>query len=137
MLLRFCVREMCGAGQDRMGDGACMRKRSRISVAMLLFGSTAGFGMSPELTADQARILDLVRTSALAYSHRLPDFICTQITHRETSTAADWAGTVRGGGSTSVIEERLTFIGKKRTTRSSRWMGGWRSDWTERNFMGR
>jgi hypothetical protein len=82
-------------------------------MAMLLFSATANFAMSSELPPDQARILEQVRTSALAYSQRLPDFICTQITHRETSTAADWAGTVRAGDSASVIEERLTFIGQK------------------------
>lgn len=90
-----------------MGNGR------RIAAAILLLGTTAGFGLSSELTQDQARILDLVRTSALAYSERLPDFICTQVTHRETSTAADWAGTVRAGGSASLIEERLTYIGQK------------------------
>jgi hypothetical protein len=87
-----------------MGNATC------IATALLLFGT---IGMSSELPPDQARILEQVRTSALAYSQRLPDFICTQVTHRETSTTAGWAGTVRAGGSTSVIEERLTFIGQK------------------------
>ncbi len=95
-------------------ERAGMGNVSRIAAALpLLVTMSAGVGASSELTPDQARILAMVRTSALAYSERLPDFICTQVTHRETSTAADWAGTVRAAGSTNVIEERLTFIGQK------------------------
>jgi hypothetical protein len=36
------------------------------------------------LTNEQRTVLEAVRTSALAYTARLPDFICTQVTHRVT-----------------------------------------------------
>ena len=80
-----------------------------------------------KLTADQARVLESARAAALAYKVSLPNFICTQITHREAQdqvnfgTSFNGAGSSRGGGGLpggsrapggmhDVIEERLTFF---------------------------
>ena len=68
---------------------------------------------------DQSSVLESVRQSALLYTGKLPDFICTQITHR-TSTAAFSAPIGRGLNSSAagtrwdvddLIEEKLTYIG--------------------------
>ena len=80
-----------------------------------------------KLTADQARVLESARAAALAYTVSLPNFICTQITHREAQdqvnfgTSFNGAGSSRGGGGLpggsrapggmhDVIEEQLTFF---------------------------
>lgn len=90
---------------------------------------------SPGLTADQSRILKSAQDSALQYTQKLPDFICIQITHRETSGAmsltnplAGVTGVSTGGGpvalpdsnpsggsgnANDVIEERLTYFHEK------------------------
>lgn len=69
---------------------------------------------------DQSSVLRSVRESALQYINKLPDFICTQITHR-TSRAAFSAPIGRGLNPQAagtkwdvddVIEEKLTYIGK-------------------------
>ena len=68
---------------------------------------------------DQSSVLESVRQSALLYTGKLPDFICTQITHR-TSTAAFSAPIGRGLNSSAagtrwdvddIVEEKLTYIG--------------------------
>lgn len=86
-------------------------------------GVSAG---NSELTADHARMLESARVLALAYTQNLPNFICTQITQRETQdqinfgTSFNGAGSSRGGagltgtshapgGMHDAIEERLTF----------------------------
>ena len=71
---------------------------------------------------DQSSVLESVRVSALLYIGKLPDFICTQITHRTSSRAGFSAHGVGNGLNTlgtgtswdvnDVIEERLTYIGK-------------------------
>ena len=86
---------------------------------------------SPPLSPDQAKILQSVTACALRYTQKLPDFMCTRITHRQISSLINAAGEptgVTGLGalavalpditrSTStlrdVIEERLTFIDHK------------------------
>jgi len=74
----------------------------------------------PQPPPDQPGVLESVRVSALQYTGKLPDFICTQITHR-TSTAAFSAPIGRGLNSNAagtrwdvddVVEEKLTYIGK-------------------------
>lgn len=103
-----------------------------IGAVLPLVLAVGGFG-APELTDDQARILRSARESALQYTQKLPDFICTQITHRDVSAAvsvgsplAGVTGVSMGGGRMSlpdsgpgagksgdVIEERLTFFHEK------------------------
>jgi hypothetical protein len=82
---------------------------------------------NPELTAEQATILDKVRASALEYTDRLPDFICTQITRREITNQVSFgapfvgaasssgprgpASAVHGSGARSdEIEEKVSFF---------------------------
>jgi hypothetical protein len=95
----------------------------RASVLLLL---TIPIGFMPPAAAqpppDQSSVLESVRVSALQYIGKLPDFICTQITHRTSSRAGFSATGVGNGLNTlgsgtswdvnNVIEERLTYIGK-------------------------
>lgn len=93
---------------------------------MLAWVVTGVSADNSELTANQARLLESARALALAYTQNLPNFICTQITQRETQdqinfgTSFNGAGSSRGGaglagashapgGMQDVIEERLTF----------------------------
>lgn len=109
----------------REGVGLVRLSFVAILSAVLLPGTLAA--ESPELTADQARVLNGARTMALAYSERLPDFICTQVTHREITNQVSFgmpfngASSSRGGRGPSspnhspadtsdVIEEKLTFF---------------------------
>lgn len=79
-----------------------------------------------QLTSDQARVLESARAAAMKYTQELPDFICTQVTHRAVSKSLDGnLGTgVSGrsaiaamanstGFSSDVIEEQLTYVGGK------------------------
>ena len=99
-----------------------------IAVAALLCCAANGLSAeSPGLSADQAKTLESVRASALQYTQKLPDFICTQITHRHssanvlnlaagivgTNTSLNAAASAEGAGpSSDVIVEQLTFVGK-------------------------
>lgn len=83
-------------------------------------------GFLPPATAqpppDQSSVLESVRVSALQYIDKLPDFICTQVTHR-TSNGTGFSATGVGNGLNTlgsgtsmdvnnVTEERLTYFGK-------------------------
>lgn len=100
----------------------------RITALILLFPALVGFRVAgqSQLSPDQAAFLESARRSALAYSSRLPDFICTQITHRQTSLldvseVAPPDLLLRSTGSWSrkptehndEIRERLTYFGQK------------------------
>ena len=95
-------------------------------AAVLLLVSTRTLGIpadKPEVSADRVKVLDSATSLALAYTQRLPDFICTQITHRDVSDVGSAGGGVTGidvapilstaTSSSSVIEERLTFFDRK------------------------
>jgi VWFA-related protein len=87
------------------------------AVAVLLFASLFVDGpliATAPLSPDQARVLDLVRSYALDYTAKLPDFICTQITLRETflMNSVDH-GSLNTHVTSDVIEERLTFSNQK------------------------
>ena len=103
-----------------------MRLFKFVAVLMLAWVVTGVSADNSELTANQARLLESARALALAYTQNLPNFICTQITQRETQdqinfgTSFNGAGSSRGGaglagashapgGMQDVIEERLTF----------------------------
>ncbi|MGA9586071.1 MAG: hypothetical protein WBQ95_12130 [Terracidiphilus sp.] len=98
-----------------------------IAVLAVLSITWGGVAEDAELTPDQNRVLEAVRASALQYTESLPDFICTQITHREVAYDVDFgtsfggahsslgesglAGTAHGAGDVNdLIEERLTFF---------------------------
>lgn len=102
-------------------------KNVLIVVLLASSGLAAELG---QLTADQAKVLESARAAAMQYTKLLPDFICTQITHRSTSNILN-STTSLGAGisgrspvagmansphySNDVIEEQLTFAnGKER-----------------------
>lgn len=95
-------------------------------AGILLLVSTRTLGLpanTPELSADQSRVLHSAGSLALVYTQELPDFICTQVTHRDVSGVNSASGGVTGidvapilssaAPSSSVIEERLTFFDRK------------------------
>lgn len=95
----------------------------RTSVLLLLVVSISFLLAAAEQPpADQANVLESVRVSALQYIDKLPDFICTQITHRTSSGTGFSVSGVGNGLNTlgsgisrdfnDVIVEKLTYIGK-------------------------
>jgi len=100
-------------------------KNSLLVASGLLIFLTVSPGASSAkspLSADQESLLAVVRTEALAYTKKLPDFICTQMTSRESMTQ-DYAGTGPSGMnrgtnpntvvSSDEIEEKLTYISQQ------------------------
>ncbi|MGA8042001.1 MAG: hypothetical protein WCA37_04295 [Terracidiphilus sp.] len=98
-----------------------------VAGCMLLVQAAGVPAEAAPLTAEQSRVLERVRTMALAYTQGLPDFICTQITHRSVTSRGNPATGLTGvttssgatnlsslasgsGGGSDVIEEKLTFI---------------------------
>jgi hypothetical protein len=96
-------------------------------TALLALMASCGYAAeSPQLSSDQTRVLESARTAALKYSHQLPDFICTQVTHRVITRNMDAsAGTGISGRSpiaamangmgyrSDTFEEQLTYVGGK------------------------
>lgn len=62
------------------------KARTAVMAVAVLFAP--GFA-SPQTGPDPPSVLQSVRASALAYSSKLPDFICTQTTHRDVWDAND------------------------------------------------
>ena len=74
------------------------------------------------LSAEQAQVLEAARMYALAYTNRLPNFICTQITERTRMApmpsasivgrgpGTNWIAQANAAGAPDRIVERLTFI---------------------------
>ena len=103
-------------------------KGSWITAVLLVPLTPAGlFASAPALTPDQARVLEAVRASSLRYTENLPNFICTQITHRQTSQQFNFGASIGGvsanrspaqmpaaapglSGLNDVIQEKLTFF---------------------------
>lgn len=98
-----------------------------IAILFVLMLSRNIAAEAPELTPEQARVLDGVRTLALRYTESLPDFICTQITHRATTEQGGFGMSLNGASSSrgstplatgtqgpagmnDLIEEQLTFF---------------------------
>ncbi len=96
-------------------------------AALLSRGVAAPAETNPDLTAEQSRVLDGARALALQYTERLPDFICTQVTHREITGQTSFGSPFNGASSSrgprgpasadhspsdtsDVIEEKLTFF---------------------------
>ncbi len=86
-----------------------------IAVLTLFFTATALSAKSPEMSADQHNVLEDARAYALQYVERLPDFICTQITHRDVGVrnfATGYGGAVLTSimhQSSDTIQEQLTY----------------------------
>jgi hypothetical protein len=99
----------------------------KFATVLLALLASSGHAAEPsQLSSDQARVLESARAAAMRYTHALPDFICTQITHRAItksldgnlgtgvsgrSTIAAMANSV--GFSSDIIEEQLTYVGGK------------------------
>src|SRR5579862_5601718 len=100
-------------------------------AVLLLVGALKGtvgiYADTPDLNNEQAKVLEIVRASALQYSQKLPNFICMQVTHRTVTadvnfgTSFNGASSTRGGtgnpvasrgqsGGNDVIEEQLTYF---------------------------
>lgn len=101
-----------------------MRQAGSLSPRRLVILALAAFalvpGAAPEsstLSPDQAAVLAAARKYALAYTATLPDFTCTQITHRDSARAnIDSPESGAGGrfnGAADDIVERVTFIGER------------------------
>jgi hypothetical protein len=98
---------------------------------LLLVACPALIAASPPLSPDQDKILEALRASALQYTQKLPDFMCTQLTHRRVSSPGNSTSNLSGVSGRGVaavgklgvagsapnlsddIEERLTFIDQK------------------------
>lgn len=104
-----------------------MKLLNRIAVYLLVSALTGSAAVDSELPPEQAKVLEAVRASALQYTQNLPNFICTQVTHRTATSdtnfgtsfggasssrsGQDGTGSLSGSGSVNdVIEERLTFF---------------------------
>jgi hypothetical protein len=81
------------------------------------------FAAPAPLSAEQTDFLESARLSALQYTQKLPDFICTQITHREVLSINGYASPITGRGisgfgpdtlvSSDEIQERLTYFNQR------------------------
>jgi hypothetical protein len=60
----------------------------------------------PPSSVEQESILDEIRANAMSYSNNLPNFLCTQVTHR----AADPTGTGDHWRQLDTIQEQLSFF---------------------------
>ena len=90
-----------------------------ISILVLSLGLLSGlsrpYAKAAELTAEQDQVLQGLRASSLQYVQQIPNFICTQTTHREQS-GLDRFGVVIPGEvalTSDVIEENLTYFDHK------------------------
>ncbi|HWE51332.1 MAG TPA: hypothetical protein VG273_16185 [Bryobacteraceae bacterium] len=106
-----------------------------MKIARLLCLSTLATGLfaaeNPPDAAVTGKLIDSMRESALSYDSRLPDFICTQTTHREIRRepnpvtgikVSGQRGTASLPGSADVswrpideIEQQVTYFGHKET----------------------
>lgn len=98
-----------------------LRLTAALSVA--LAAAHGASATASRLSPDQARVLADARVHALEYAQKLPDFICTQVTHRDTSSLRGSEVGVTGSGlpgqgqdkaaSSSLVEERLTYFAQQ------------------------
>lgn len=69
-----------------------------LAAALAISGSLRAAADEPDL-AQQAGIIAAMRENALAFDRNLPNFICSQLTHREMRREPDLALGVRSSGS--------------------------------------
>ena len=98
-----------------------------LAIVPTLLGAALSMAESAQLTSEQNSVLEDARAYALQYAHQLPDFICTQITHREVSkiqvgilgagassrTPIGATALAKGTSGSDMIEEQLTYVGGK------------------------
>lgn len=105
-----------------------MNCRTFVVPLLALFSAALFVAQPSQLTEDQKAVLEDARAYALQYAQQLPDFICTQITHRDVSAirtsilgggASGASGAVaalsKGESGSDIIEEQLTYVGGKET----------------------
>ena len=93
------------------------------ALSVALAAAHGASAATTPLSSDQTRVLAEVRAYALEYSQKLPDFICIQITHHNTSSLHSSEVGVTGSGlpaqgqdkaaSSSKVEERLTYFAQE------------------------
>jgi hypothetical protein len=95
------------------------------TIVIVLLASRAFAVETSQLSVGQVKVLEAARASALQYRQQLPDFICTQITHRNNASknmggmgagmATRNPGAMPTGpdNSSDLIEEQLTYVGRK------------------------
>ncbi len=101
--------------------------RIQFAVGFLALVAYTGYAAEPaQLTTDQTKVIESARAYSMKYAHELPDFICTQITHRSSMKNMDAnAGAGISGRSpiaamanrmsfhSDSFEEQLTYVGGK------------------------
>jgi hypothetical protein len=107
------VEELQGLGAGPRTTSA-LRKLSRESAGMTvapppLVPAPPPPQQPPPNSIERAAILDEIRANALNYSNNLPNFLCTQVTRRNTDTT----GTGNHWRQVDTIQERLSFFDHK------------------------
>lgn len=103
-----------------------MSCRKYTSVLLALMACSGYAAETAQLSSDQTILLESARAYAMKYSHELPDFICTQVTHRASmkNMDANAGAGISGrspivamansmGFSSDSFEEQLTYVGGK------------------------
>jgi hypothetical protein len=67
-------------------EAEAMKRLGCVTVPLLLLVSSGYAAETSQLSAGQVKVLEAARASALQYRQQLPDFICTQITHRNNAS---------------------------------------------------
>ena len=96
--------------------------RNTVLMLVVLVAGSSGLAATSSLTANQAAVLDSARAYALAYTKKLPDFICMQITDRthmpvsgvgSGAAAAIYNSAASYGIDALRVEEKLTFFNQQ------------------------
>ncbi len=106
---------MARPGFRTLYGGEPLNYLKTISFLLFFLTATALSAKSSKMSADQHSVLEDSRAYALQYVERLPDFICTQITHRDVGIRAYAAGDMTNTvtkvmrQTSDTIEEQLTY----------------------------
>ena len=82
-------------------------------VLILPFPAAVFPSQSPKLSADQNSLVEDTRAYALRYIKQLPNFVCTQITHRDVTAHMPNDTSYILDSSSDTIEEQLTYVDGK------------------------
>ncbi len=126
MMFRISNQNFQGGRSELPGRGNALNRIRMAGVALLVAALVSGAeyraeAKSSDLSAEQESVLATAREYALQYSNKLPDYICTQITRRATSSLPSVPSTMdrlvnpamKGAPSRDVIEERLSYVGQR------------------------
>jgi len=97
--------------------------RNTVLMLVVVVAGSSGLATTSSLTENQAAILDGARAYALAYTKKLPDFICTQVTDRTRMLVAGLGSAASSeiyksanevhGSYARRIEEKLTYFNQQ------------------------